>query len=51
MGASRVMPDGVANDPERLARFEREALALATLNQANIAHIHGVEESSGVRGR
>jgi serine/threonine-protein kinase len=47
--ALKVMPDGVANDPERLARFEREALALAALNHPNIAHIIGVEESSGVR--
>jgi serine/threonine protein kinase len=47
--ALKVMPDGVASDPERLARFEREALALAALNHANIAHIIGVEESSGVR--
>jgi len=37
--ALKVLPDGVASDPERLARFEREALALAALNHANIPHI------------
>src|SRR5262249_7840575 len=34
----------VAGDPDRLARFEREAKALASLNHPNIAHIHGLEE-------
>ncbi len=47
--ALKVLPDSFANDPERLARFEREAQTLAALNHPNIAHIHGVEESSGVR--
>jgi hypothetical protein len=46
-------PDGlhhdVGRDPERLARFEREAKTLASLNHPNIAHIHGLEESGGVR--
>jgi len=37
-----------AADPEGLARFEREAQVLASLNHSNIAHIHGVEESTGV---
>jgi hypothetical protein len=32
-----VLPDAVANDPERLARFEREAKALAALNHPNVA--------------
>src|SRR5690606_32601042 len=36
-------------DPERLARFEREAQVLAALNHPNIAHIHGLEESGVVR--
>ncbi len=36
-------------NPERLTRFQREAQVLASLNHRNIAHIHGLEESSGVR--
>jgi serine/threonine-protein kinase len=48
--ALKVLPDLFASDPERLARFEREAQVLAALNHPNIAHIHGLEES-GRRGR
>jgi WD40 repeat protein len=44
--ALKVLPDAVASDPERLARFEREAQVLAALNHPNIAHIHGFEDSS-----
>src|SRR3954451_19211187 len=47
--AIKVLPDLFANDPERLARFRREAQMLASLNHPNIAHIHGFEESGGVR--
>ena len=47
--ALKVLPDSFANDPDRLARFTREAQTLASLNHPNIAHIHGVEESGGVR--
>jgi len=43
------MPAAVARDPERLARFEREAKVLASLNHPNIAQIYGVEESRGSR--
>src|SRR6476619_3830452 len=47
--ALKVLPDSFANDPDRLARFQREAQILASLNHPNIAHIHGLEESGGVR--
>ncbi len=46
--AIKVLLPAVANDPDRLARFRREAQVLASLNHPNIAHIHGIEESSGV---
>ena len=44
--ALKILPDIFAADPERLARFEREARVLASLNHPNIAAIHGFEESS-----
>jgi Tol biopolymer transport system component len=47
--ALKILPDFFANDPDRLARFQREAQVLASLNHPNIAHIHGLEESAGVR--
>ena len=47
--AVKVLPDTFATDPERLARFQREAEVLASLNHPNIAHIHGLEEAGGVR--
>jgi len=47
--AIKVLLPAVANDPDRLARFSREAQVLASLNHPNIAHIHGLEESNGVR--
>jgi serine/threonine-protein kinase len=47
--AIKVVRDRFASDPERLARFAREAQTLASLNHPNIAHIHGLEESGGVR--
>ena len=47
--AIKVLPQLVAQDPERLARFEREAKVLASLNHPNIAQIYGVEESQEVR--
>ena len=43
--AIKVLPDAVANDAERLARFTREAQTLGSLNHPNIAHVHGLEES------
>jgi hypothetical protein len=42
--AIKVLPDAFANDAERLARFQREAELLATLNHPNIAQIHGIED-------
>src|SRR6266851_7237064 len=47
--ALKVLPEAVAGDPDRFARFTREAQTLAALNHPNIAHIHGLEESNGVR--
>ena len=47
--AIKVLLPAVANDPDRLARFRREAQVLASLNHPNIAHIHGLEDSDGVR--
>jgi hypothetical protein len=47
--AIKVLLASVVNDPDRLARFGREAQLLAALNHPNIAHIHGLEESDGVR--
>jgi len=45
--AIKVLPDLVSHDPERLARFEREAKTLASLNHPNIAIVHGFEETNG----
>ncbi len=47
--ALKVLPEAVARDAERMARFQREAQVLASLNHPNIATIHGLEESGGVR--
>jgi eukaryotic-like serine/threonine-protein kinase len=47
--AIKVLPEGFAQDPERVARFQREAQILASLNHPNIASIYGLEESNGVR--
>jgi serine/threonine protein kinase/Tol biopolymer transport system component len=43
--AIKVLPEQFARDPERLARFQREAKLLAALNHPNIATIHGLEQS------
>jgi len=47
--ALKVLPAAMANDAERMARFQREAQVLASLNHPNIAAIYGLEESGGVR--
>ena len=43
--AVKVLPEEFAQDQERLERFEREARLLAQVNHANIATLHGLEES------
>ena len=47
--ALKVLPSSVTADPDRLARFQREAEVLASLNHPNIAGLHGLEESGGVK--
>jgi eukaryotic-like serine/threonine-protein kinase len=47
--ALKVLPAAFASDPERMARFQREAEVLALLNHPNIAAIYGLEELDGVR--
>jgi serine/threonine protein kinase len=48
--AIKVLPQVLARDPERLARFEREAKVLASLDHPNIGHIHGIVDSEDSRG-
>ena len=48
--AIKTLPDAFMADPERLARFEREARVLASLSHPHIGAIYGVEEVDGVRG-
>jgi len=47
--AIKILPESFAHDPQRLARFEREAKTLATLSHPNIAIIHGFEEEEGIQ--
>ena len=47
--ALKVLPDAFTSDPDRLARFEREAKVLASLNHPNIGHIYGLEEAEGIK--
>jgi serine/threonine protein kinase len=47
--ALKVLPQAFTDDPDRLARFEREAKVLASLNHPNIGHIYGLEEAEGTR--
>jgi serine/threonine-protein kinase len=47
--AIKVLPEALARDADRMARFEREAKVLASLNHPNIASVYGLEESNGSR--
>ena len=47
--ALKVLPEAFTADPDRLARFEREAKVLASLNHPNIGHIYGLEEAEGTK--
>ena len=47
--AIKILPEAFAEDPERLARFEREAKLLASLNHPHIATIHGLHDFEGQR--
>ena len=47
--ALKILPESLATDPDRLARFQREAEVLASLNHPNIAAIYGLEETDGVK--
>src|SRR4030095_13774792 len=48
--ALKVLPASFHHDPERLARFRREAQVLAALNHPNIAHVHGFEDAKATSG-
>ena len=47
--ALKVLPEAFTSDPDRLARFEREAKVLASLNHPNIGSIYGLEEAEGIK--
>ena len=47
--ALKILPEAFAADPERLARFEREAKVLASLNHPNFGAIYGLEEAEGTK--
>ena len=47
--ALKILPEAFSADPERLARFQREAEVLASLNHPNIAAIYGLEEADSTR--
>ena len=45
--ALKILPESFVHDPDRVARFRREAQVLASLNHPNIAAIYGLEEANG----
>ena len=47
--ALKVLPESFAADPDRVARFKREAQVLASLNHPNIGQIYGLEDTDGVK--
>jgi serine/threonine protein kinase len=47
--AIKILPPALAGDPDRLARFQREAEVLALLNHPNIAAIYGLEDTGGLK--
>jgi serine/threonine protein kinase len=47
--AVKILPRSFTNDPDRMARFEREARMLASLNHPHIGAIYGLEEADGIR--
>jgi len=47
--ALKVLPDAFASDPDRLARFRREALLIASRNHPNFAHVYGLEQADGIQ--
>ena len=49
--AIKILPEAFAQDADRMARFEREAQVLASLNDPNIAAIYGVEERALIMNR
>jgi serine/threonine protein kinase len=49
MGALKVLSAALARDSRYMARFQRQAQVLASLNHPHIARLHGLEESGGVR--
>jgi serine/threonine protein kinase len=47
--ALKILPQIFAQDSQRMARFEREAQVLASLNHSHIAQIYGIEEATGTK--
>jgi serine/threonine-protein kinase len=47
--AIKILPEEFSRDPDRVARFQRKARLLASLNHPNIAAIYGLEESGGIQ--